>query len=1072
MTEIGVAYISVVPEISKGIQAAYAEASRGGRQLGEALGGGLSAGTGAGLDALKAKAQATAGVVQKATRDMAAAQKAEADATGALRVAVEKLNEAKANSSAKTSQLVAAEERVAKAQRASEIAATGARTATEKHGAALSKAEQASKSFSDSSDKTSSSVGNLSSKFGGLATTLKLSVAGLATAGVASFFRDSIDGAKEAEKAQNSLSQAFLKFPKLADTNQKALQDLNTAMAKKVAFDDDAFASGQAVLAQFGLTGQQIQDITPLLADYAAKTGVDLPTAAEQLGKGVLGNGKALKAVGIDFKDTGSAAGNLDQIMGGLRTQVGGFAESDAKTASGQSKMLALSFGEIKESVGTALLPVLQKMSEVLLTIVNYIRDNSTVMGPLLGVVAALAVGFGVAAAATSIWTTALEANRVLHLQAVAEWIGSAAAATAHAVGVGIATVATSLWAAATWVLNTALAVLTSPITLVIVAIAALVAGVIYAWNNFETFRNIVTAVWEWIQTAVRAVVDWFMTWVWPVLQFVARSIIASVVDLWQNFVDKWNAIRSVAQTVIDWFTGTLVPAFQTAWNAIKGAFQSTVDTIGGIWNQLKELAKIPINFIIQTIINNGLINGINTVAGWLKLPVHIDPVPWPPAGWAAGGWTGPGSKYDPAGVVHADEFVIKKKSRRGIESAVPGFLDALNAYGPGALGYAGGGRVRPVPGGFTTYSGHTGVDFPVPMGTSVRAFLDGVVESVRAMATSYGTYVMMNHGGGLQSIYAHLQQATVQPGQTVIAGDQVGLSDSTGNSTGPHLHFELRQDGSWFDPSGMLNGTQAITGGIFQGMKENVVNFFRDNINTLLDKIPGEGGFFRDLGVAGAKKAIDAVADFFIGKAEASDADKGTFIAGAGASQWASVALQALALAGQPDSLLPLLLHRIEVESGGNPNVTNNWDSNAKAGHASTGLMQTIPSTFAAYAGALAGRGINDPLANIYAAIMYTNDRYRGNFGRAWSGTAGYAEGGLVEPILLDQGGVVPKGLFIGNNQTGAPEALARVGAGGMTGLRIEGTLDTPWGPSQIRGMVQSELRDTAQLAAMSRRY
>ena len=61
----------------------------------------------------------------------------------------------------------------------------------------------------------------------------------------------------------------------------------------KTKFDDDAFASGQAVLAQFKLSGKQIENLTPLLADYAAKTGKDLPTAAETLGKSFLGNTRA-----------------------------------------------------------------------------------------------------------------------------------------------------------------------------------------------------------------------------------------------------------------------------------------------------------------------------------------------------------------------------------------------------------------------------------------------------------------------------------------------------------------------------------------------------------------------------------------------------------------------------------------------------------------------------------------------------------------------------------------------------------------------------------------------------------
>jgi SLT domain-containing protein len=79
----------------------------------------------------------------------------------------------------------------------------------------------------------------------------------------------------------------------------------------------------------------------------------------------------------------------------------------------------------------------------------------------------------------------------------------------------------------------------------------------------------------------------------------------------------------------------------------------------------------------------------------------------------------------------------------------------------------------------------------------------------------------------------------------------------------------------------------------------------------------------------------------------------------------------------GIPDNYLSAIMRRMNQESGGNPNAINNWDSNAKAGHPSQGLMQTIPSTFAGNAGKYANRGIYDPYANIYAGLTYAGNRY-----------------------------------------------------------------------------------------------
>lgn len=97
----------------------------------------------------------------------------------------------------------------------------------------------------------------------------------------------------------------------------------------------------------------------------------------------------------------------------------------------------------------------------------------------------------------------------------------------------------------------------------------------------------------------------------------------------------------------------------------------------------------------------------------------------------------------------------------------------------------------------------------------------------------------------------------------------------------------------------------------------------------------------------------------------------------GKGVEQWRSTALQAMRELGIPDQYIGDVLRRMQQESGGNPNIVNNWDSNAKAGHPSQGLMQTIPSTFAANAGKYANRGIFDPLANIYAGLNYAGRRY-----------------------------------------------------------------------------------------------
>ncbi|MFE6819957.1 peptidoglycan DD-metalloendopeptidase family protein [Streptomyces sp. NPDC057675] len=103
----------------------------------------------------------------------------------------------------------------------------------------------------------------------------------------------------------------------------------------------------------------------------------------------------------------------------------------------------------------------------------------------------------------------------------------------------------------------------------------------------------------------------------------------------------------------------------------------------------------------------------------------------------------------------------------------------------------------------------HTGVDFAAPNGTPVKAISSG--EVIRAgSGGAYGNEVIIRHADGRYSQYAHLSQIAVQEGQEVAGGFQIGLSGSTGNSSGPHLHFEIRTTpdyGSDIDPTAYLGG-------------------------------------------------------------------------------------------------------------------------------------------------------------------------------------------------------------------------------------------------------------------------
>lgn len=95
----------------------------------------------------------------------------------------------------------------------------------------------------------------------------------------------------------------------------------------------------------------------------------------------------------------------------------------------------------------------------------------------------------------------------------------------------------------------------------------------------------------------------------------------------------------------------------------------------------------------------------------------------------------------------------------------------------------------------------HTGLDIACNLGTNIYAADTGVVSVAQYNRGGYGYYVIINHDDGKQTLYGHLSRILVEPGQTVARGQVIGLEGSTGRSTGPHLHFEVRIGGSRLNP-------------------------------------------------------------------------------------------------------------------------------------------------------------------------------------------------------------------------------------------------------------------------------
>lgn len=116
----------------------------------------------------------------------------------------------------------------------------------------------------------------------------------------------------------------------------------------------------------------------------------------------------------------------------------------------------------------------------------------------------------------------------------------------------------------------------------------------------------------------------------------------------------------------------------------------------------------------------------------------------------------------------------------------------------------------RPVTGIITSKFGwrpqfqrvHHGVDLSLNVGDTVRAALSGTIKLISFDPNGYGHYVVMSHPDGMETVYGHLQYALVSQGQFLYSGQPLAIGGNTGNSTGPHLHFEARVGGVAVDPS------------------------------------------------------------------------------------------------------------------------------------------------------------------------------------------------------------------------------------------------------------------------------
>jgi murein DD-endopeptidase MepM/ murein hydrolase activator NlpD len=143
------------------------------------------------------------------------------------------------------------------------------------------------------------------------------------------------------------------------------------------------------------------------------------------------------------------------------------------------------------------------------------------------------------------------------------------------------------------------------------------------------------------------------------------------------------------------------------------------------------------------------------------------------------------------------DDIIELAKNKSDMLAALPAIQPVSNKnLSRMASGY--GYRIHPI---YKTRKLHTGMDFSAKSGTPIYATGDGKISKVRRSRKGYGNHVIINHGYGYKTLYAHMTKYIVRKGQKVKRGEVIGYVGSTGTSVAPHLHYEVHKDGRKINP-------------------------------------------------------------------------------------------------------------------------------------------------------------------------------------------------------------------------------------------------------------------------------
>jgi hypothetical protein len=332
------------------------------------------------------------------------------------------------------------------------------------------------KSLNDAEEKSKS--------FGDKVTDAGKKMTAFATVPIVGFLGAATKAAADDAAAQESLAKTLANTAGNSAALAKQVEGYITAAQKVSTFTDDDLRPAFENLVRVTNNAQDANNLLTVAMDVAAAKHIDLATASQAVAKAHEGNFAAVNKLVPGLVDVKDKTLTAEQAMGQLASTFGGSAAAATDTAAGKAQMMQRDLGELTESIGTALLPTLNSLIGVIRPLIDWFQNLSSGTQKMI-VFAGLAVA------------------------AIGPMIGAVTA------------------------LSGAMAFLAAnPVVLVIAAVAALAAGLVYAYKNSETFRDLVNSAFDAVKTAVATM--------WQVVQ--------PIFDLYVKYLQTiWNVAGKVA---------------------------------------------------------------------------------------------------------------------------------------------------------------------------------------------------------------------------------------------------------------------------------------------------------------------------------------------------------------------------------------------------------------------------------------------------------------------------------------------------------------------------------------------